>query len=74
MTLFSAVLPFNLFLRTFDIFFYEGWKIIFRVSLAILKIKEKEILEAKTFDKIMAILKSLDSLAEIEDKLILSAN
>ncbi len=69
MTLFSAVLPFNLFLRTFDIFFFEGWKIIFRVSLAIIKNKEKEILEARSFDKIMQILKTLDSLAEIEDKL-----
>jgi hypothetical protein len=38
MSLFSAVLPFNLFLRVFDIFLIEGWKILYRVSFTILKL------------------------------------
>ncbi|EGR30341.1 plant adhesion molecule 1, putative [Ichthyophthirius multifiliis] len=50
MTLFSSVLPFQYFLRVMDIFFNEKWKIVYRVALAILKLKKKEILQCKSME------------------------
>lgn len=47
MTLFAGYLPFKLFLRVFDIFLNEGWKIIYRAALAVLKIKSEYILKQK---------------------------
>lgn len=57
MTLFSCVLPFQYFLRIIDIFFFEKWKIMYRVSLTILKLKEKRILTATSFEDVYFILK-----------------
>ena len=51
-------LPFNVVLRILDIFLYEGYKIIYRVALSILKIKEKELIAAKDFDNIVVCLKN----------------
>ena len=45
MTLFSNNLPFKLVTRIIDIFLYEGMDIIYKVALAIMKCKEKQILE-----------------------------
>jgi len=57
LTLYTAFLPFNLVLRIIDIFFFEKFKILYRVGLAILKCKEKEILEAKNMEKVIKIVK-----------------
>jgi hypothetical protein len=43
-----------------DIFFHEGFKIIYRVALALLKSVEKEILN-ESFENIMATLRALPS-------------
>lgn len=75
MTLYSSVLPFNLFLRTFDIFLLEKWKIIYRVGLTILKHHEAAILRAQGFDEIMVALKNIDVFAEMdEDQFFSTAN
>ena len=67
MTLFSSVLPFNLFIRALDIFLNEGWKVLYRTALAILKIKEKEILSANSFEKVMEIVKDFESLEKYDE-------
>ena len=41
-TLFFRVIEFHIALRIFDCFLLEGFKVIFRVSLALLKLKENE--------------------------------
>ena len=61
LTLYTAVLPFNLVVRIFDIFFNEKFKILYRVALAILKIKEAEILACKSCDSILMILKNYEN-------------
>ncbi|KAM7539233.1 hypothetical protein Aperf_G00000047636 [Anoplocephala perfoliata] len=40
LTLFSGVLPMQITLRVWDLLFYEGSTVLFRIALAILKIKE----------------------------------
>ena len=44
-----------------DIFFYEKWKIVYRVALAILKWKRKELLKAKSMESCMKIIKDFSS-------------
>mmetsp|Transcript_26542 Transcript_26542/g.28945 ORF Transcript_26542/g.28945 Transcript_26542/m.28945 type:complete len:387 (+) Transcript_26542:70-1230(+) len=59
MTLFCRGFSFELVTRVFDIFLLENhYKIVYRVSLAILKSFEKE-LKARKFDKIMSFLRDL---------------
>lgn len=71
LTLYVSILPFNLVLRILDIFLYEGYKIIYRVGLAILKIKEEKILAMKSMDKIMLYLKDFKTIEfENEDQFI----
>ena len=60
MTLYSSVLPFNLFLRTFDILLNEGWKVLYRVALSILYIKQNALLNCKGFEYAMEIIRNLD--------------
>ena len=59
-TLFSRDLPFDVLVRIFDVFFLEGFKVIYRFALAFLKIKEKEIIKASEEDgDIMSIIKGI---------------
>ena len=39
--MYTIILPFNILMRMFDIYLFEGEKTLFRAGLAILKIKEK---------------------------------
>ena len=43
-TLYTRSFPFSLVVRVWDIFLHEGWKIIYRIALALLKIGKKELL------------------------------
>ncbi|KAL0205216.1 hypothetical protein P9112_000523 [Eukaryota sp. TZLM1-RC] len=45
LTLFFYSFPFKLCLRIFDSFIYQGWKIIFKVGLGLLRLYENELLE-----------------------------
>ena len=42
-TIYARSFPFDLALRVWDVFLYEGWKIVFRVALALLKIHESKL-------------------------------
>ena len=44
-TLYTRSFPFDLVVRVFDVFFFEGWKIIFRVALALLKLAQPLLLK-----------------------------
>ena len=57
-TCFANCLPFNVVVRIFDCYLLEGEKIIFRIALALFKLKEKEILNEHTFESIMEILRN----------------
>ena len=57
-TCFANCLPFNAVVRIFDCYLLEGEKIIFRIALALFKLKEKEILNEHTFESIMEILRN----------------
>eukprot|EP00742_Colponemidia_sp_Colp-10_P016328 GILJ01018699.1.p1 GENE.GILJ01018699.1~~GILJ01018699.1.p1 ORF type:complete len:272 (+),score=44.22 GILJ01018699.1:87-818(+) len=58
LTLFVYHFQFRALLRIWDIFMCEGWKIIFRVALALMKWEEKLLLSLP-FDKILPALKNL---------------
>ena len=45
--LFSRNLDFNVLVRIFDTFLLEGFKVIYRFSLAFIKLKEKDLIESK---------------------------
>ena len=46
-SLFSNTLEFKIVLRIFDCLFLEGFKVIYRITLALLKLKENEFLKAE---------------------------
>lgn len=60
LTLYTNCLPFGLVLRIFDVYLFENYKIMFRVALAILKIKQAALLAANDIDPIMRILNTFD--------------
>jgi hypothetical protein len=45
--LFSRNLDFNVLVRIFDTFLLEGFKVIYRFSLAFIKLKEKDLIDSK---------------------------
>lgn len=57
MTLFSGVLPFRVVLRVWDMFFNEGWKIMFRVAIALLKREELRLLSLP-YEEVLLFLKA----------------
>ena len=59
LTCFSNVFPFyETILRIMDCYLFEGNKIIHRISLALLALKENEILQQKTYLEILEIIKT----------------
>ena len=60
MTLYSNFLPFNLVVRLFDCFLFEQFKILYRVGLAIIKIKQKKLLKCTSMEQILAHLKNFE--------------
>jgi len=44
MTLFSCFLPYSLIAPIFDMFLLEGWRAIFRIGVALLRILEPELI------------------------------
>ena len=51
-TVFTYNFKFELVTRIWDIFLYEGWKVVFRIALAILKTNRKEI-QSRKFEYIL---------------------
>ncbi|VDN55593.1 unnamed protein product [Dracunculus medinensis] len=64
LTCFVDVLPQTIYLPIFDVFLYEGNKVLFRFALAILKLAESVILECKTIGAVHA---SLSNIAQYVD-------
>ena len=58
LTLFVYHFQFRAVLRVWDVFFTEGWKIVFRVAIALLKWEEKELL-ALPFDQLLPRIKTM---------------
>eukprot|EP01083_Nonionella_stella_P027029 74325_1 len=63
LSLFSYILPLNLWLRIIDIFICDGWKTLHRAGLALLYVAKFRILKNEMgFDKILLLLKRKDLL------------
>ena len=58
--MYTSILPFRIVARLFDTFLFEKMKILYRVGLAIIKYKEKELLECKDLGKIMLELREFN--------------
>lgn len=67
MTLYTNTLPFGLVVRLLDSFLFEKFKILYRVALAIIKIKEKQLMKLEGLDKITDCLKSFKEQAFQDD-------
>ena len=67
--LFSRSLEFKVLVRIFDTFLLEGFKVIYRFSLAILKIKEKELINSKEggVDSIFVALAEVSKNIDVEE-------
>lgn len=56
LTCFVDILPHSIYLNIFDVFLYEGNKILFRFALALLKLGESRVLQCKTIGTVHACL------------------
>ena len=56
LTLFTIILPWKIVVRIFDIFLLEKFRIIYRVCLAIIKIKKKRIYKCENVHEIVDVL------------------
>ena len=63
--LFSRNLEFQNLVRIFDVFLLEGYKVIYRFSLAFLKLKENEFLKGK--DGLGSIMQTINQCLENVD-------
>ena len=62
-SLFAKSLDFHIVLRIYDCFFLEGFKVIYRIALALLKLKENDFIKAKkghTMDLLVSCLQNVD--------------
>ena len=66
-TLFSNTFPFDVIVRIFDCFFLEGEKIIYRIALAVFKIKEQRLLKAKSFETLMETIRNMSNNINIDE-------
>mmetsp|Transcript_20211 Transcript_20211/g.45813 ORF Transcript_20211/g.45813 Transcript_20211/m.45813 type:complete len:157 (+) Transcript_20211:2172-2642(+) len=62
-TVYTNSFPFDLVTRVWDIFLVEGWKIVYRVMLAILRNFEKKLL-GMNFEEIMKFLRLLPQMID----------
>lgn len=72
-TCFSNCLSFNIVVRIFDCFLLEGEKIIYRIALALFKLKENYLLKAKSFETFMEKMKSITNDVKNPDELLATA-
>lgn len=56
LTIFLSVMPFNCAVNILDCFFYDGARVIFQVSLAILDMRRRELLACREDGEAMAVL------------------
>jgi len=70
-TVFAYNFPFDIVVRIWDIFLYEGWKIVFRVAITIIRDRRKEIL-SRDFEKILEYFRGIPPTLET-DKVLQAA-
>eukprot|EP01083_Nonionella_stella_P039929 108595_1 len=63
-TIFCYQFPFNFVYRIWDIYLFEGIKVVFRVGLALIKMNEDAILRIDTFGEMMEYLQHLHTQKE----------
>jgi hypothetical protein len=60
LSFFATNLKYETMVRIVDIFLLEGQKVLYKVAIAILKLNEDKILNAKHLEDIMNVFKNLD--------------
>ena len=65
-SLFAKSLDFHIVLRVFDCFFLEGFKVIYRISLALLKLKENDFVKAEKGNTLPLLVSCLEDVDEKE--------
>ena len=65
-TIFTVNFPFSVLVRIWDMFLLEGMKVVYRIGLAILSIKELELLKM-SFEQILTKMKSIYNEVETEN-------
>ena len=65
-SLFAKSLDFRIVLRIYDCFFLEGFKVIYRISLALLKLKENEFVKAEKGNTLPLLVSCLENVDEKE--------
>jgi len=69
---FLDIFPFDITLRLWDVLLAEGYDIVFSIAINVLTMYQAELL-GKSFDKIMAFLRSLEAKTDIDsDKFLAS--
>ncbi|KAG6942368.1 hypothetical protein JG688_00018153, partial [Phytophthora aleatoria] len=68
LTLFTYNFPFEFVTRVWDTFLHEGWKVIYRVALALMKISQKTLLSSK-FEIIMEYFRDLPNKVDTDEVL-----
>ena len=61
-SIFTRTLEFHVLLRVFDCFFLEGFKVIYRIALALLKMSESKFLKADTGEVLPIVYKCHENL------------
>jgi len=65
MTIFTYNFSFEVVVRIWDVFLYEGTKMLFRVALAILKLQQDDLFD-ESFESILHRLKTIPSTIQVE--------
>ncbi|KYQ94360.1 RabGAP/TBC domain-containing protein [Tieghemostelium lacteum] len=71
--LFVSFIPFPTVLRIFDIYLNEGFKVIYRVGLALLMIHKRTLMKCSSAEKFLGTLKNLNIQMNDSDQLIKKA-
>ena len=66
MTLFSSIFQQELFYRVFEIFLNEGWSIIYKVGLMLLKNSERRLLEERLDNLVLIIQTEINDIKDID--------
>lgn len=66
LTLFAVNFPFDVLVRIWDIYIFEGEKTIYRIAIAILQKNEDELM-AKEFEDLMIVIKNMYKIKDIDE-------
>jgi len=66
LTLFADYFPIGIVVRIFDIYLFEGRKILFRIALAIFKLSEQKLMQAEDIELPLTHLKKFPETCDVE--------